>query len=142
MQKDRTEWIEIVNKNGIIWKENCPFCKPEEKDEKPVLYKTKYWEIRYNKYPYWWLKKHLLVFPIRHVEEKYKLLDEELLWLKEINIFIEKFYSWEAYFSFIRETFSWRSIKHIHYHYIPWDIYGEDLADFLNKKQHQNKWKI
>jgi len=134
MQKDREIWDNLTLKNGIIGKENCPFCSLAKDEEQLVLFNTKYWEIRYNKYPYGWIKKHILVFPKRHVEISKDLNDLELLDLKNIHKYLYDFYETNKYFSFLRETFQWRSIKHMHYHYLPWNIQWDDFASILNKQ--------
>ena len=136
MQHDRDIWNKIILSNGIIWKKNCPFCWIDENEKKLLIFETNFWEIRYNKYPYGWVKKHLLVLPKRHIGLAKELDDTELLDLKNIHNFLYKFYEWKKYFSFLRETFEWRSIKHLHYHYLPWNIYGSDFATILNKQWH------
>jgi len=134
MQEDRNIWEEKIKWKGIIWKNNCPFCKLEKKEKKLVIFNTKHWEIRYNKYPYGWIKKHVLVFPKRHVEFSKNLNDLELLDLKNIHKYLYDFYETQKYFSFLRETFKWRSIKHLHYHYMPGNIHSNNFAEILNKQ--------
>ena len=136
MQQNRNLWHELTKWKGVIWIKNCPLCTyPNDKeDDKLVIYKTKYWIVIHNKYPYGWIKKHLLVFPKRHIELTKDLDDSELLDLKNIHEFLYKFYEWKKYFSFLRETFEWRSIKHLHYHYLPWNIHGSDFEKILNKQ--------
>jgi hypothetical protein len=42
-------------------------------------------------------------------------------------LFMKNWYKWEKnYFSFIRQTEGWRSIEHLHYHYLPWKISFSD----------------
>ena len=133
MQKDRKIWEEKT-KNWIIWKDKCPFCTIIDKEEKKlILWQSDLWEIRYNKFPYWWIKKHLLAFPKRHVEFTYKLTKKEFAWLKEVEKFMANFYWNQQYFAFIRESFFWRSIAHLHYHYLPWNIHGSEFAKILKK---------
>jgi len=134
MQFDRNLWDNFTKENEIIWEKDCPFCKLDENEKKLIIFETKYWEIRYNKYPYWWIKKHILVFPKRHVELTKDLTNEELVDLKNIHKYLYDFYKWEQYFCFLRETFEWRSIKHLHYHYMPWNIYSNQFAEILNKQ--------
>jgi diadenosine tetraphosphate (Ap4A) HIT family hydrolase len=134
MQFDRAIWENKISKEKIIWKENCPFCHIVDDEKKLILFETKYWEIRYNKYPYWWIKNHLLLFPKRHIELAKELNKDELSDLENIHKYLYNFYDKQQYFSFIRETFEWRSIKHLHYHYLPWNIHWDDFAKILNKK--------
>ncbi len=140
MQYQRKIWEENTKK-WIIWKKNCPFCWEIIDEEKKLLIKeTKFWTIRYNKFPYWWIKKHILLIPKRHIELSKELNQDELLELKKIYEFINEFYKKEKYFSFLRETFEWRSIKHLHYHYLPWNIHGSDFAKILHKQWYWT-WK-
>ena len=134
MQQDRNIWHELTKWKDVIWKENCPFCELKEDEKKLLIFKSKYWEVRYNKYPYGWIKKHVLLFPIRHIELSKDLNDSELLDLKNVHKFLYDFYETKEYFSFLRETFKWRSIKHLHYHYMPWNIFSNDFATILNKQ--------
>lgn len=111
-----------------IWKENCPFC---EMDEKLIIWKWKYLNIRHNKYPYNWLLNHLLLIPNRHIEHTQDLNNNELIEIKKAEKFLKKYYKNIDYFSFIRHTNWWKSIKHIHYHYLPGKIYSNDLEKIL-----------
>lgn len=134
MQRNRDIWDKMTLNSEIIWKENCPFCKLEKDEKQLLIFESEYWEIRYNKYPYGWIKKHILIFPKRHVELTKNLNNNELIDLKNIHNFLYNFFSWEKYFSFLRETFNWRSIKHLHYHYMPGNIYSNEFAEILNKQ--------
>jgi len=136
MQQDRNIWDEMFLGKEIIWKKNCPFCKINIDENKLIIWESDLWEIRFNKYPYWWIKKHILLFPKRHVEFTKDLTHEEFIWLKKVNEFINNFFWKKQYFSFMRETFTWRSIKHLHYHYMPGNIYSNDFAQILNKQWH------
>ncbi|MDD2907935.1 MAG: hypothetical protein PHH98_04810 [Candidatus Gracilibacteria bacterium] len=112
---DRKKYSE---QNIFLTKEICPFCKIEE-DEKPLLvHKTKYWEIRYNKYPYYGHKQNLLVFPIEHKIHTIELSDEELIDYKNIEIYMKDYFGERNYFSLIRQTTGGRSAEHLHYHYL------------------------
>jgi len=135
MQKHRDIWENKIKNEWIIWKQNCPFCtKTNKEEEKLILWQSDLWEVRYNKFPYWWIKKHLLAFPKRHVEHITKLTKKEFSWLKDVEKFILNYYKDTQYFVFLRETFYWRSIAHIHYHYLPWNIHGSDFAKILKKQ--------
>ena len=132
MQLDRDIWEEKIKNWKLIWKKDCPFCKLIEEEKNLFIYETKFWEVRYNKYPYWWIKKHTLVFPKRHIKYTKELNEDELKDLANIHKFMFDFYAWEQYFSFIRETFSWRSIEHLHYHYMPGNIHWTEFANILS----------
>ena len=134
MQQDRDIWYKMILNSGIIWEENCPFCKWEKHEEQKLIFESTYWEIIYNKYPYKWAQKHILVLPKRHIEFTKDFNDKELIDFKKIHNFLYNFYEWKKYFSFIRETFGGRSIKHVHYHYIQWNINSREFSSILNKQ--------
>lgn len=117
-----------------IWKENCPFCIDEDNI---TIWKWKYLNIRHNKYPYNWLKNHLLLIPNRHIEHTKDLNNNELLELKDAESFINDYYKGENYFSFIRQTNWWKSIKHVHYHYLPWKLYSNSVEELLLKQNNK-----
>lgn len=129
--KDRKIWDEMTRWKKAIWKDWCPFCLEEEII---TLWKWKYLHIRMNKYPYAGIKKHLLLIPNRHIEHTKDLNNDELIELKEAESFLKDFYKEDNYFSFIRQTNWWKSIKHIHYHYIPWILYSSKLESILTNK--------
>lgn len=137
--KDRKIWMKKMEGKESIWLENCPFCK--DNDNLWFVKIFNFWYIKKNLYPYNWIKNHLLLFPKRHIEHTKFLNEDELLELKEINNFIEKYFDWENYFSFIRETNWWKSIKHIHYHYLPWILFSNKLEEIM-EEQHKNLEKI
>lgn len=136
--KDRSIWDSRVRWNPPIWKENCPFCNFIEDEKNLIIWEWKYWNIRHNKYPYNWNNKHLLVIPKSHKEHTKDLSKAEFSELKEISKFMDEYYKDENYFSFIRESSWWKSIKHLHYHYITWVLYSSDMEYILSK---QNKTK-
>lgn len=108
-------------KTRYFTKENCPFCSNLEKTNQ-VLFKTKFWKIVYNKYPYFWNKKWLIAFPIRHEDFTWKLSSDEFWDFIEVQKFMKDFFKWEDYFSFIRETKWNRTVEHLHYHFLPWKL--------------------
>jgi len=135
MQEKRKIWEEKISKKWIITKENCPFCqKPDKQEKKLILWQNDLWEVRYNKFPYWWIEKHLLAIPKRHVEYTTKLTKKEFASFKEVEKFVANFFWEEQYFCFIRESFFGRSIAHLHYHYLPWNIHWSDFAKILKKQ--------
>lgn len=140
--KDRKIWMEKMKWKDSIWIENCPFCQDNsESDNLWFVKKFKFWNIKKNLYPYNWIKDHLLLIPYRHIEHTKLLNENELIELKEINEFIEKYFGEQNYFSFIRETNWWKSVKHIHYHYLPWILFSDKMEEIM-KEQHKNLEKI
>lgn len=133
--KDRNIWLKQMDGKDSIWKEECPFC-PEKSDNCGIIKKFKNWYIKKNLYAYNWINNHLLLIPYRHIEHTKFLNKEELIELTEVYEFIEKYFSSENYFSFIRETNWWKSIKHIHYHYLPWVLYSSKMEEIM-EDQHK-----
>lgn len=125
---DRNIWEKMVKWKESIWEENCPFCIY---DDWLTIWKWKYLQIRNNKYPYNWLKNHLLLIPYRHIEHTKELNDNELLEIRKAEEFFSDYYKDSDYFSLIRQTNGGKSIKHVHYHYIPWKIYSNELEKIL-----------
>ena len=113
---DREKYIK---QNHYFEKDNCPFCN----EDQLILNSTKHWYIMYNKFPYYWNKVHLMAIPKRHLKFTIELNNEELIDFNNVEIFMNKYYKWEKnYFSFIRQSLWWRSVEHLHYHYLPWHI--------------------
>ena len=131
--KDRNIWLEKMKDKESIWIEDCPFCKDEEET---LIKKFKYWKLIKNQYPYNWINKHLLLIPYRHIEHTKFLNNKELSELPERYEFIEKFFKWMNYFSFIRETNWWKSVKHIHYHFLPGILFSNSV-EWILKQQHE-----
>lgn len=125
---DRNIWDKMTRWKDSIWKENCPFCNYNENTK---IWEWNYFYIIHNKYPYNWLKDHLLLIPYRHIEHTKELNDDELLEIRIAEQFLSDYYKEKDYFSLIRQTNAWKSIKHIHYHYIPWKLYSSDLEKIL-----------
>ncbi len=114
-------------------KENCPFCT--HLDEQNIIWKWKYFFIIHNKYPYLWLDNHILVVPFEHKIMTSELSKDEYWEFREVEKFMENYYNWWDYFSFIRQSNSEesRSVEHLHYHYLPWIPYPEDIEYILRK---------
>lgn len=113
---------------------HCPFC-PENKDISLILWEGKYWTIRYNRYPYLWLDNHFLVFPNRHLEFTCELDSVEWWEMKEVETWMKNYY-WEAsYFSFIRQVGKVKSVKHLHYHYLPWELPAGWIEGILKRQK-------
>ena len=139
--KDRQLWLEKMNWKDSLWEEECPFCEKNNDEEYLVLKRFQFWYIKKNLYPYNWIKEHLLLIPYRHIEHTKNLNKQELNELVEVYEFIEKYFNWKNYFSFIRETNWGKSIKHIHYHYLPWILYS-NLIEKAMEEQHKIWEKI
>ncbi len=133
--KDRKKYVE---NNPYFTKENCPFCIINEEEKKLFIYETKYWKIIYNKYPYY-SKKHLMAIPKRHIKYVTDLNDKEIIDFKNIELYMKKFFDSEKnYYSFIRQSLWWRSVEHLHYHYLPWHISFE-WENWINILKIKNK---
>ncbi|MDD3646639.1 MAG: HIT domain-containing protein [Candidatus Gracilibacteria bacterium] len=130
----RSIWEDLMKGKEPLGLEECPFCNPTKDEEKLLVHETRYWQIRHNKYPYNGLKNHLMTVPKRHVEVTQDLTEEEFADLKNIEVFMHKYYSGENFFSFIRETNSGKSIKHIHYHFLPGVIYARAVEKMLDEQ--------
>jgi len=133
---------EYIENNNYFTKKNCPFCKIDNDEKKLFLYETKHWEVRYNKFPYYWYKQNLLAFPKKHKKLTTQLTLEELKDYKKIEQFMKDYFWEKNYFSFIRQWEWWRSVEHLHYHYLEWIIFFQNE----NKKpqfiiKNINKWK-
>ena len=96
--------------------ENCPFCTKLEKEK--IIFETKFWFVMPNDNPYFDDKNNLMAIPKRHIEFTTDLKEEELIDFLEIEKFMQKYYDWKEYFSFIRQTKSNKSVEHMHYHYL------------------------
>ena len=132
----RELWENRLEPNKLIWKDECVFCITDWEEKQYIIKETKYWTIRYNKYPYYWEGKHLMAIPKKHKEYTYQLSKEELKDYKEVEIFMKEYYQWQEYYSIIRQSMWWRSIKHLHYHYLTWDISHRNIewSDFYKIK--------
>ncbi len=129
--------IKYIENNNYFTKENCPFCLKNNEQDKFLIYETEYWKIMYNKFPYYSWKKHIMSIPKRHIKFTTELNNNELIDYKNIELFIKDYYSKDKnYYSFIRQTIWWRSVEHMHYHYLPWHI------SFDEKNTKENIFKI
>ena len=116
---DRKKYLE---NNPYFTKEDCPFCVISKDEKKLVIFETKYWEVRYNKFPYYWDKQNILAFPKKHRKFTTHLSIEELKDFKKVELFLKNYFWDKSYFSLIRQGTGWRSIEHLHYHYLEWII--------------------
>ncbi len=101
-------------------KNNCPFCLSNFKNTHKILFESKYWSVIEALYPYFDEKWHLLVIPKRHKEFTASLSKVELWGFKEVEKFMQEYFEWKDYFSFIRQAKWNKSVEHLHYHYLPW----------------------
>lgn len=120
---DRKDYV----KKWYLKKDKCPFCKREDE---LILKETKYWIVLYNKYPYYGNKQNLLAVSKKHKKKTSELSLEEFKDLKNVEIFMEEYFKWKNYFSFIRQTEWWRSVEHLHYHYLEWVFYNKKGRNF------------
>ncbi len=134
MVLERKIWDKKTKWKESIWKEECVLCY----DEEYVIKEFNFWKLLKNKYPYAWEEKHLLLSTIRHIEHTKELNKDELLELPKIEKYLEEYYKWENYFSFIRQTNWWKSIKHIHYHYFPWVLYSNFMEEAIKKSSEKS----
>ena len=132
----RENWCKI--KPNDLWEYDCPFCDVRKT---PLIQEFKYWYICYNKYPYWGIKDNLLAIPKKHRKYTYDLSPEEFWEFQEVEKFIKDFYKKQDYFSFIRQSTRWRSLEHLHYHYLPGFVSGSDVENILYKNQ-IHLWKV
>lgn len=116
------------------WEAKCPFCDIENEKEY-IIYKWKFFYVKHNIFPYLWDQDHLLVIPYRHVVFTKDLTKEEYSELPEIENFLFNFYKDKKYFSFIREHWKFKSLNHLHYHYLPWEV-----DDIFIEKMLENQW--
>ncbi len=140
--KNRRE--EYQKLNNYFWKRNCPFCEEVLKEDREILYETKYWLIYRHKYPYFEKWVNLLVSPKRHIEFKRELSNEEYADFRNIDIWLTNFFTdkWLEYFSLMRETKWNKSVEHLHYHFfsgiffykeIDWEDYLKVVNDVKSK---------
>lgn len=114
-----------LENDPYLQKDTCPFCKKNEY----YIDESSYWTILYNKNPYYGHKQNLLVVPKRHITYVDELTDNEILDIKNIEIWMKKYFWDKNYFSFIRNSIHGRSVEHLHYHYLEWDLYHDPNAE-------------
>ena len=72
-----------------------------------------------------------MAVPYEHKKFFLDLNDEEISELRDIHLFVKKFYLNENYFSCNRETMANRSIEHLHIHFLPWKLQWKYLRKML-----------
>jgi len=112
---------------------NCPFCDIQKQKEY-IIWEWVYWYIAHNKFPFVWTKKHLLVYP--KICERITKNLPSYYWkeFSKIHQFMFDFYWDESYFSFIREKGETKSIHHLHYHFLPWELECGPLENMLQQQ--------
>lgn len=115
------------------WEWDCVFCFLEREPEY-VIWRGKYFYVKHNKYPYLWQKDHLLVIPYRHVCLTKDLLPEEYLEMLDVEKFLSEYYGEKKYFSFIRENGNFKSMNHLHYHYLPGEVCDQYIEAMLESQ--------
>jgi diadenosine tetraphosphate (Ap4A) HIT family hydrolase len=125
--RDRKEWDEIqpVDKGISL----CTFCDLENNNER-ILRKNEYRYIIHNLYPCGWPErgeKHLLLIPKKHLQFTHDLDSDQRWAKKDAEQWIHTYFSDQSYFSFIKHTDDIKSLQHIHYHYIVWNLYHSFL---------------
>lgn len=117
----------------LIGQDDCPFCD-EKRDAKYILWKWKFWYVKLNKYPYTWNKYHVMVMPIDHYEFSHEVPSENWQEMPKVDAFLKEYFDGHEYFSFTRESFGNRSIKHLHKHVIYWEISPWAIIDTLKEQ--------
>lgn len=128
----REEYHKIKWKE-IYGKDDCPFCDLEWNKEN-IIWKWKYWFLIHNKFSYSGDNRHIMAVPFEHKKFSTELNDQELLDLKNIYKFVEKWFQDENYFSCTRESMWNRSVEHIHIHFIPWRLQWKYLRKMLENQ--------
>lgn len=80
-----------------------------------------------------------MAVPKRHVVLAKDLSDEEYLDYKNVESFVHDFFGEQAYFTFMRESVSGRSLEHIHYHFLPGNCYYKNLEEMLIEQGFRNE---
>ncbi len=124
----REEW----NKRPVdlISDDWCHFCD-EWLDERYTIWEWEFWRILVNKYPYTWDIFHILLVPKKHYEKSTDVPSDEWKEISKAHKFIEWYFGDLDYFSFTRETFWSRSLKHLHIHFIRWNSPAKRIIDMI-----------
>lgn len=101
----------------MFGRDDCPFCDDIETGER-VIWSNKDWAILWNLYPYMIDAKHIMLVPRQHTRFSHEVSEQEWSSIGEAYTFLEEFYGGDEYFSFTRESFSERSVEHLHTHFI------------------------
>ncbi len=126
----REEYIGSLDTN-TLWISECPFCTLKHKHTENIIWEWKYWFIRVCLSPYTWNKQHLLAIPNTHRILPSELSNEELLDMRNVHQFVEKYFWDQTYFSCLRDTMGNRSVEHLHHHFIAWKLQWKYLRSML-----------
>ncbi|NDK10138.1 hypothetical protein GW846_05175 [Candidatus Gracilibacteria bacterium] len=118
------------NKPTDLGASNCPLCQEAEN----ILYETKHWKIIKNKYPILGLDNHCMAIPKEHVIFAKDLSDVQYLDYKNVEHYMFSYFKNSDYFTFMRESLSGRSLEHLHYHFLPGQIWYKDVESMLQKQ--------
>ena len=127
----REEWDKRPEK--LIWKNNCNFCNTEKISDY-ILWEWSFWNVIVNKNPYTWDARHIMAVPIEHLELWTEIPGEAWAEMLDVHRFVKKYFWEDDYFSFTRETFSNRSLKHYHTHFLPWKMSQQPIIDQLKEQ--------
>ena len=61
---------------------------------------------------------------------------------KNVEIFVADFYKDQNYFTFMRESLRSRSIEHLHYHFLPGQLFYKHLENMLLEQGFQNQFDL
>lgn len=78
--------------------------------------------------------KHVMLVPRQHTRFSHEVREQEWSSIGEAYAFLEEFYGEDEYFSFTRESFSERSVEHLHTHFMSWDLTRKALEEMLEKQ--------
>lgn len=131
----RSEYDQFLNGRWMLEAHECPFCDTSSQEEYRI-WKWKYWEILYNKYPYVLDGNHIMAVPLTHKEFFTELTDEEVAEIKQVHEEVKKFFWDKTYFSFCREVHGQKSksVKHYHIQFIAGELQGSYLQKMLQNQ--------
>lgn len=127
-QINRDDWEKLKPKDK--WATNCPLCLETDN----IIFETLHWRIVHNMFPICGLKNHIMALPKRHEILSKDLSSEEYLDYKNVERYISDYYGAQDYFTFMRETLNGRSLEHLHYHFLPWQIWYKNIEAMLKQQ--------
>ncbi|MCP4523133.1 MAG: hypothetical protein GY828_02840, partial [Candidatus Gracilibacteria bacterium] len=120
--------------NKCTGKDDCPFCNIND-ELNTVVYESRYWKVFIALASYTGDDKHVLAFPKSHKIFYHELSNNEVLDLKNIYNFCEKYFGDNNYFSTTRESLSNRSVEHYHIHFIQGKLQANVMIEMLANQQ-------
>lgn len=126
------------------WVSVCPFCEEHLNTDYSVRSNAD-WNIVRPVKPSWWpdrWKWHLMLLPRNHHISEITLSPDERFSRAEAELRLEGYFwdLWIDYICFVRLTDPIKSIQHLHYHYIWWNIRYTDINSSL--EFHDEKYNI